>query len=305
MGEYTDKLIAASAIEHVKSYFRKSKSGKRVKVTSYTRDGGQGSYTRSYAAPSGQYVSPRPAAAPKSAPAPVASKPVVAPPKPKPAAVTPKPEAVVPTPKPRPTFTDKNRTDLEGGPPSEKELFALHQYTREYHLEMNDYLRKGKLREFDKHTKKDVELLLGLLDRSSLNEDVTAYRGVYDPADLGDLQVGSVLTDKGFVSFTEDERVANEFAWQIPVDVKYGFKPGRKTGGVIIETKLPKGSKALDRTAIQKAYNPPNARSPQNEREFIRPPTKLRVVSIDDRPGRVMRVVTELVEDQEQEKAAA
>lgn len=286
MGEYVDNLIAAS---RVRSYFRRSKSGKKVKVDSYTRDDTgrtqvpRGTYQHLFQA---EPVS-QPAAAPKAPPVAAVKTPA------------PVPKAA-PTPVQAKSTT--GRSELAGGPPSKDELFALHIYTGQGYVEMNDYLRTGA--PGDAHTKDDVENLASLLRRSTMKEETTVYRGIYDREDMGHFEVGSVIHDKGFLSFSDNYHVALDFQTRKPSLVEVGRKAPRKPlGGATFELKLPKGTPALDVAPTQKAFNPPQAR-PQKESEILlQAGQKLRVASIGSKFG-VMHVILELVQDLQEKEAA-
>lgn len=315
MGEFTEKLIAASVTEHVKSYFRKSKSGKSSEVKAHTRHGerkvyqsnyvpdpattaflhaqekerhASGFYTRaavdarakadSAAAP--RLKSARLQRAESTSMGPMSASEIIA-------EAQAREEALK-------TLVEK--TEYRGGPPSREEIDGLRDYTKYSYGPWNAYLRTGEKPQTESLLE-GLDALQSLIKRARLTEDVKAYRGAYDRDVLGDVKVGSVITDKAFTSFSTDRAHSESFVSTAPAGVRIGLEKERKRGGVLIETTLPKGSRVIDRDAAQLKYD--NLAGLNNEKEFIADAgSALRVVSMTEKDGD-LHLIVEFVQQKE------
>lgn len=370
MGEYVDRLVAASAVSHVKSYFRKSKTGKTVKVDAYTRKEddidldhfrslsraeqakfAEDVYRRAQTNPTlkasakaardlgfqnrysdasrtlfrelhpdlakshdelvaqQQREGTHSAQPKKSSPQTTqktfeetrkAIAAVVAERKAKrkldPDFET--KEALYGIEKERPPWPSdiQQRTSFRGdNEPNARELEALRHYVRNGAWGVNKSLRSGREGFYDDEEEATFKHMENILSRAQLNTDVVAYRGLYDAEDLGEIKPGTVLSDKGFGSFTEVPEWAEDF-----IDAKPPLKTFRRKNnkGALIEVKFPKGARVLDRNGTQDK-DPLETKWGMNpEYEFIAARGySLKVKSVKTRADGVLHIVTEYVQE--------
>jgi hypothetical protein len=121
-----------------------------------------------------------------------------------------------------------------GGELSDNERSSLKYYVGSGYTAINSYLRKGK--EIYQVGLDDIANLDAILGRASLQEAKVVYRGLdserFDRT-FGELKEGDIITDKGFVSTSEDK------------DVAKAFMMGSKEAGGVAEIHVPKGYKAI------------------------------------------------------------
>jgi hypothetical protein len=95
--------------------------------------------------------------------------------------------------------------------PNQTELGALESYLG-HSRGMNSYLRSGT--DLHERNKKEIEHLDGFLNRQSLPEKATVFRGVTRgimEEKIESLNKGDVLFDKGFTSTSQDKKIAQGF----------------------------------------------------------------------------------------------
>jgi hypothetical protein len=121
--------------------------------------------------------------------------------------------------------------------PAEEEAIAW--YTDQGHDELNKSLREGA--PLSPEGKLELESILGLIDRSPLENPMTVYRGrpVINPdrfAELDALKPGDTLIDKGIMSTSYSKDQADFYA-QMPLE--------KSLGKFMLEIDLPAGAKAF------------------------------------------------------------
>jgi hypothetical protein len=160
---------------------------------------------------------------------------------------------------------------------------AFEKYTAAWSTKMNDYLRNDRKPDSTNDlTVKRVNDFKNLLSKSRLSEDVQVYRGVDRKSAVGDIQVGSIIRDKGFISTTANRGVASDFANGAGGGANYPTK--EDTLATIFEMKLPRGTNALDVDGFD-IYNQ-DAPDGVSEEEFILQADQAFVVEkIDKHPG--------------------
>jgi hypothetical protein len=121
-----------------------------------------------------------------------------------------------------------------------------------------------------------VKGLKRTVERSVVNKPMKVYRGITaQDTPYANINVGDVITEKGFTATSKDRNVANSPAFMSQVDV---FKP------TLFEIQIPKGHPGLDIEATYKGFNIDQTyTSVGSEREVLLPAgTKFKVVSIQD-----------------------
>ena len=117
---------------------------------------------------------------------------------------------------------------------TEQEKQSIREYQGGAYSTINHALRDGtKMDKDDKQTMKDLD---NIIEDNKTTEDITVYRGFADVSQIKDAEVGSTISDKGYVSTSTSEKVARGFS--------------RGTGdngkGYVAEIRIPKGSSAAD-----------------------------------------------------------
>ena len=145
---------------------------------------------------------------------------------------------------------------------AEKE--SLSQYGGVFYTSVNDQMRKGIPIPDDYACRKDiVEQLKSAVGKGSVPDDVVVFRGMDQKfidkfmkknkiTDINQL-AGKVIEDKGFVSTSLDSKVPLNF-----------LGTGKKGGGVIMDIKVPKGSKGLYISSLGYDYEREILFSPAN-----------------------------------------
>lgn len=160
------------------------------------------------------------------------------------------------------SLSDNERTALQyyAAENVEMDLFDTNKPTT--YKEMNAYLR-GRDTDPTDITKKTIEDVNAALNKGSVSEDTTAFRGLPERL-VADLKPGDTFTDKGFVSTSLDSAMAESF-----------------TGGTntLAEVRVPKGSKGgYMGSALTADYLDSEGLEP--ERELLLPSgTEFRIVS--------------------------
>lgn len=118
---------------------------------------------------------------------------------------------------------------------------AIQSYRFGAYIKVNKQLRTGKPQK-GTGTSNPTEVINSLdkvMNDNITTEDTYVWRGMNVAP--GDLAVGSILKDKGFLSTTKARTTAEHFSWSPPDASSSGeHKP------VLMNIKVPKGSKALD-----------------------------------------------------------
>lgn len=146
---------------------------------------------------------------------------------------------------------------------AEEHKAALEYYTQEGSLEMNAYLRDGSLPRggTEEDAKRNTRTLNDLIQiQDPLTEPVTVYRGGPDL----DLSPGDEITDRGFISNSDEESIADAFA------LGYLIRDGVQ--GQTYTVTIPAGARVLSVWGVDPAID--------NESEWVLPPgTRMRAVS--------------------------
>jgi hypothetical protein len=147
-----------------------------------------------------------------------------------------------------------NKNDLNG-PLADKlemtdlQVYAAQHYRSTGYMEINNLLRGDGSdwgREFSPADIRAIELLDETMQKSTLDEFTTVYRGTHMMAGeastfLDGLKVGEVYTDPTFVSTTRDEDVARDFALNRAPD-----DAAENRTSIIWELVSPSGTSAID-----------------------------------------------------------
>ena len=119
---------------------------------------------------------------------------------------------------------------------TESEEEALNRYTNTGYIDATDVLREGYTIEEAPNKHAFVDVMNKIMDKTSLAENVTAYRGVSDSGwdrFVVDVEVDREFTSIGFLSMSAKHSVASEFGG------------GGSNNRPVIKFRLPKGTRAI------------------------------------------------------------
>jgi SPP1 gp7 family putative phage head morphogenesis protein len=202
--------------------------------------------------------------------------------KPKPTPSTPVSKPIDPT-QVRPLNPNRTVKDIfDKVPMSKSQAEAVVNYTKNGYLNMNGYLRTGKLpisrgqAYLDEITNMITDLEEVFIKAPPITEDLLVFRGVSD-VDFGDmlegLKVGQVFGDKGFVSTTLKRDVAfQDFGGDV----------------TLIEIVVPAGNRVVSPLAMLEDRSLVTGTMAAEQEVIINAGSKFKVVS---KVGNIMRVV--------------
>lgn len=149
-----------------------------------------------------------------------------------------------------------------------EELKVLKDYTYSSHDVING-VKRGTY-STDPGAEAKINTLQSLLDKSTLKEDGTFFRGAEGKGWAENLKPGDTFTDKAFLSTTTDEKVAHDFAFTKTVEVP-----------TVLHLDVPGGSKAIDVTDL----SPDKMRSLIEKEVILSPDSQFVVESVEKIDG--------------------